>query len=77
MDVVTLGTSGGPIWRAVHRLGRPAAGISTAVVEMDGRHLPRRLQLGVGQRMVDAGLKFTSLGGTSSPTSTRAHTIDL
>jgi len=75
MDVVTLGTSGGPIWRPSTRSGH-RSGISTAVV-VDGNTYLVDCGFGVGQRMVDAGLKFTSLGGVFITHQHSDHTIDL
>lgn len=75
MSVVTLGTAGGPIWTSSasenHR-----SGIATAVVVDENVYLVD-CGSGVGQRMVDSGLRFTDLRGIFITHLHSDHTIDL
>ncbi|GAB2746501.1 MBL fold metallo-hydrolase [Sinomonas soli] len=75
MRAIALGTAGGPLWRAA-RGGPRRAGIATAVV-VDGFVYLIDCGWGVGERYVQAGLRFPDLAGIFLTHMHSDHTIDL
>lgn len=75
MRAIALGTAGGPLWRAAGS-GSRRAGIATAVV-VDGAVYLIDCGSGVGERYVQAGLRFPDLAAIFLTHLHSDHTIDL